>query len=112
MSYVSRMCTRLLVPSVVPLLASLLMALVAKTLSDLPVSLGGSPVWPNLPSTLVALGMGTSALYYLVQMTRLLHWRRGHADSCYVCGCLLGRERQGGWGSYQRCLGCGENHSI
>lgn len=112
MSYVSRMCARLLVPSVVPLLASLLVAVVAKTLLDLPVSLGGAPVWPELPDTLVALGLGASALYYLVQFTRLLQWRRGHTDSCYVCGCLLGRERQGRWGAYRRCLGCSKNHSI
>lgn len=112
MSYVSRMCARLLIPSVVPLLASLLVAMVTKTLSDLPVSMGGSPMWPELPGTLVALGVGASALYYLVQFARLLQWRRGHTDSCYVCGCLLGRERQGRWGTYRRCLGCSKNHSI
>jgi hypothetical protein len=112
MSYVSRMCARLLVPSMLPLLASLLVAMVTRTLSNLPASLGGSPVWPDLPGSLVALGAGASALYYLVQLTRLLRWRRGHADSCYVCGCLLGRERQGRWGAYRRCLGCGKNHSI
>jgi hypothetical protein len=112
MSYVSRMCARLLVPSVVPLLASLLAAVVAKTLLDVPVSMGGAPVWPELPGTLVALGVGASALCYLVQFARLLLWQRGHADSCYVCGCLLGRERQGRWGAYRRCLGCSKNHSI
>ena len=112
MSYVSRMCARLLVPSVVPLLASLLAAVVAKTLLDVPVSMGGAPVWPELPGTLVALGVGASALYYLVQFARLVLWQRGQADSCYVCGCLLGRERQGRWGAYRRCLGCSKNHSI
>jgi hypothetical protein len=94
-----------LVPSVVPLLASLLAVVVAKTLLDVPVSMGGAPVWPELPGTVVAL-------YYLVQFARLLLWQRGHADSCYVCGCLLGRERQGRWGAYRRCLGCSKNHSI
>ena len=63
MSYVSRMCARLLVPSVVPLLASLLAALVAMTLLDVPVSMGGAPVWRELPGTLVAVGGGDWALY-------------------------------------------------
>lgn len=54
MSYVSRMCARLLVPSVVPLLASLLAVVVAKTLLDVLVSMGGAPVWPELRGTLVA----------------------------------------------------------
>jgi hypothetical protein len=111
MSYVSRMCARLLVPSIVPLLASLLAAVAAKALSDLPVSMGSAPAWPNVPGTLVVLGVGASAIWYVVQLVRLLRWQRGHADSCYVCACLLGRERQGRWGAYRRCLGCGKNHS-
>lgn len=112
MSYVSRMCARLLMPSVVPLAAALLVALPAKALSDPPASLGGAPAWPNLSAILVALGVGASALYYLVQMIRLLRWRQGRTDTCYVCDCLLGRERQGRWGTYRRCLGCDKNHSI
>lgn len=112
MSYVSRMCARLLVPSLVPLLASLLVATVAKTRSDLPVQLGGTPTWPWAPGALVAIGVGLSALYYLIQMVRLLRWRQGRADSCYVCDCLLGRERRGRSGDYRRCLGCGKHHSI
>ncbi|WP_445147304.1 hypothetical protein [Dyella sp. Tek66A03] len=112
MSYVSRMCARLLAPSVLPLLAALLAATIAQTLSDLPAQLGGAPAWPRVPGTLVAIGVGASALYYLIQMVRLLRWRQGRTDSCYVCTCLLGRERQGRWGEYRRCLGCGKNHST
>ncbi len=111
MSYVSRMCARLLVPSAWPLVAALLVAMAAKALSDLPVASGGAPVWPDLPGLLVLLGVGASTLYYLVQMVRLLRWQRGHGDSCYVCGCLLGRETQGRRGTYRRCLGCGKPHS-
>jgi hypothetical protein len=111
MSYVSRMCARLLVPSVVPLLVAVLVALPAKALSDLPVAMGGAPVWPDLPGTLVLLGVGASAVYYLVQMVRLLRWQRGYGDACYVCGCLLGRESQGRRGTHRRCLGCGTSHA-
>lgn len=111
MSYVSRMCARLLVPSVVPLLAAALAAVIAETLSDLPAAVGGAPVWPHLPGDLMMVGVAASALYYFVQLARLLRWRQGHADSCYVCACLLGRERQGRWGAYRRCLGCGKNHA-
>jgi len=112
MSYVSRMCARLLVPSVVPLLVALVVALIARALSDLPVALGGAPAWPELPGDLVMVGVGASALYYLLQMMRLLRWRQGRADACYVCSCLLSYERQGRWGAYRRCLGCGKNHSL
>lgn len=111
MSYVSRMCARLLLPSALPLLASLLIALVAQTLSRLPLALGGAPARPDLPGDIVAVGAGLSALYYGIQGVRLWRWRQGRADSCYVCTCLLGRERQGRWGDYRRCLGCGKNHS-
>lgn len=41
------------------------------------------------------IGVSVSAVYYLVQMVRLPRWRQGRMDSCYVCTCLLGRERQG-----------------
>jgi hypothetical protein len=80
---------------VAPLAASLLVAAVIQALSTLPVALGGSPVWPEVPGLVVTIGAGLSALYYLVQLTRLLRWRRGRAATCYVCTCLLGRERQG-----------------
>lgn len=112
MSYVSHMCARLLLPSVVPLLVAVLVALPTKALSDLPVAAGGAPVWPSVPGTLVVIGVGASAVYYLVQLVRLLRWQRGYGDSCYVCGCLLGRESQGRRGAYRRCLGCGTSHSI
>lgn len=43
MSYVHRMCARLLLSSLVPFLAAPVVAIVAKTLSDLPTQLGGAP---------------------------------------------------------------------
>lgn len=112
MSYVSRMCARLLAPSVTPLLVAAPIAVVTSTLSNLPVALGGRPVWPTLPGDILVAGGMASGIYYLVQLARLVRWRRGSADSCYVCTCLLGRERQGRWGAYRRCLGCGKNHSL
>lgn len=51
MSYVSRMCARLFVPSVVPLLVALVVALIARALSDLPVALGGPPRGRSCPAT-------------------------------------------------------------
>lgn len=112
MSYVSRMCARLLLPSAAPLLASLLLAVIAQAVSNESIASGAAPAWPSLPDHLVALGAGSSTVYYLIQLVRLWRWRKGFADSCYVCTCLLGRERQGRWGQYRRCLGCGKNHSL
>lgn len=112
MSYVDRMCLRLLWPALLPLAGSLLVAVIAQALSNLPAQLGGAPAWPDLPGIIVESGALISAAYGVAQLVRLLRWRQGRADSCYVCTCLLGPERQGRRGEYRRCLGCGMTHSI
>jgi hypothetical protein len=111
MTYVSRMCARILAPSAVPVVVAMLVAAAAKALSDLPVATGGTPVWPDLPGDIMIGGAALSAGYYLMQSVRLLRWQRGHGDSCYVCGCLLSGERKGRWGYYRRCLGCSTTQS-
>lgn len=112
MSYVSRMYARLLLPSLLPLAAAGLIATVAYTLSQLPTRLGGAPLWPGVPDTLIDAGAAASVLVYVFQLVRLVRWHRGRDATCYVCSCLLGRERIGRRGLYRRCLGCGQSHTA
>lgn len=112
MSYESRMYARLLLCSLLPLAAATLIATVAYTLSELPARLGGAPLWPNVPSELLDAGAGASVLLYVFQLIRLVRWHQGRGTACYVCGCLLGRERVGRRGPYRRCLGCGQSHAA
>lgn len=58
------------------------------------------------------LGGALSVMLFAIQGIRLWRWRLGKTDDCFVCGCLLGREREGRWGLYRKCLGCGKSHSA
>jgi hypothetical protein len=112
MSYVDRMCWRMLGASLVPLALGGLVAWPLPTLLDLPRRLGGQPLFPDLPFQVAMFGAGISLALLLYQAARLWRWRQGKGTSCYVCGCLLGRERDGRYGPYRKCLGCGKNHSL
>lgn len=112
MLYASRMCARLLLHSLLPMAAATLIATMAYTLSELPTRLGGAPLWPGAPSVLLYAGAGTSVLLYVFQFIRLVRWHQGRGTACYVCGCLLGRERAGRRGPHRRCLGCGQSHAA
>ena len=67
---------------------------------------------PDLPFQIAMAGAGVSLAPSLYQALRLWRWTRGKGAVCYVCGCLLGREREGRYGAYRKCLGCGKNHSL
>lgn len=111
MSYVDRMCLRLMAPCLLPALCGALLAWSAEGLLGLPRPAGATAA-PDLPSYLIIAGGAASVALYAVQAGRLLRWRRGRGDACYVCGCLLGRTREGPWGPYRGCLGCGRRHAA
>ena len=111
MSYLDRMCLRLMAPCLLPALCGALLAWGAEGLLGLPRLAGGAAA-PDLPSYLILAGGAASVALYAVQAGRLLRWRRGRGDACYVCGCLLGRTREGRWGPYRACLGCGKRHAA
>lgn len=108
MSYVDRMCLRLMAPCLLPALCGGAFAWAAQAVLDLP----GRAIVPGVASYLIVAGGAASVALYLVQAGRLLRWRRGRGSACYVCGCLLGRVREGRWGMYRQCLGCGKNHAA
>jgi hypothetical protein len=112
MSYVDRMCLRMMVFSLVPLALGGLVAWLLAALLDLPSRLGGQTLFPDLPLKVAMAGAGVSLALSLYQALRLWRWRQGKGASCYVCGCLLGRERDGRYGPYRKCLGCPTNHAV
>ncbi|MGO4703591.1 hypothetical protein [Dyella sp. 2RAB6] len=109
MSYVDRMCLRLMAPCLLPALCGALFAWGAESLLGMP-RLARDMSALDLPSCLIVAGGAASVALYAVQAGRLLRWRRGRGVACYVCGCLLGREREGRRGPYRCCMGCGKQH--
>lgn len=112
MSYVDRMCWRVLRPALVPPALGCIVAWLLSRVLNLSRQLGGLEVFPDLPFQVVMVGAGAGAVISVCQFVRLWCWTRGKGTVCYVCGCLLGREREGRHGPYRKCLGCGKNHSL
>lgn len=108
MSYVDRMCLRLMAPCLLPACCGALLAWATQAWVDVPVRAGGPAL--DLASGLIVAGGAASVALYAAQASRLLRWRRGRVAVCYVCGCLLGRVRNGHWGPHRLCLGCGKRH--
>jgi hypothetical protein len=52
--------------------------------------------------------VGWGVLLLLAASYRLWRWQRGDCPAC-DCGGLLGRERDGRYGPYRKCLACGRN---
>jgi hypothetical protein len=112
MSYVDRMSWRMLGSALVPIALGGVSAWLWSALLDLLHLFGGQPVFSDLPFQIVVVGVGAGAVISTYQILRLWRWTRGKGAVCYVCGCLLGRERDGRYGPYRKCLGCGKNHSL
>lgn len=98
--------------ALVPLALGGVSAWLLSALLDLPNLFGGQPVFPDLPFQIIVVGAGAGVVIFTCQILRLWRWARGKGAVCYVCGCLLGRERDGRYGPYRKCLGCGKNHSL
>ena len=112
MAYQTKMLLRLAAPAVAVFVMGLVAASSVDAISSLSMVFGGSPASPDSGNT-VALGTGVIAFVISAfQIIRYWRWTRGEGDICYVCTCLLGREREGRYGPYRNCLGCGKNHST
>jgi hypothetical protein len=112
MSYVDRMSWRMMGPALTPIVLGGAAAWLLSTLLDLPLLLGGQVLLADLPFQAVMIGAGMSLGMIVYQILRFWRWTRGKGPACYVCGCLLGRMREGRYGTYRKCLGCGKNHSL
>jgi hypothetical protein len=98
-------------PCLVVALVSCLLAWFASALW-VPSRLVGQFLGPDLPFFIAVGGSLLSLAALVVNGLRLHQWQKGKGIDCFVCGCLLGRERSGRWGSYRKCMGCGRNHSL
>jgi hypothetical protein len=112
MAYQTKMFLRMCLPAWGIVVSVMLLATVAGALTDLPRALGGQPVWPGLGDALALGGLVLAFATYLAAVWRFRRWERGEGDRCFVCTCLLGREREGRFGPYRKCLGCGKNHAL
>jgi hypothetical protein len=112
MSYHTRMFLRMSLPALAICLASIVLATAAGLFGGALSALGGPPEWAGLGNAIALGGLVLSLLVYGFQTFRYWRWTLGEGECCYVCGCLLGREREGRFGPYRRCLGCGKNHSL
>lgn len=112
MSYETKMYLQLAKPCVLVLMMTPLFAWVASTLSDVLVRLGGQELWPDLSFYVASAGMAVFLCVSVFQLFRLWQRERGKEELCFVCGCLLGDEKEGRRGLYRKCLGCGSTQSL
>lgn len=110
MSYTGRMYLRMYLPCAALLAAGAVAAAAAQIAQGYPGEFGIASLYSQLPRWLFVLGASSAALLAMAQTMRLRLRERG----CYVCGCLLGMERnaRGGLGRTRRCLGCGKVHGT
>jgi hypothetical protein len=106
------MCLRMMVWSLMPLILASVLAWAMSAVLALSIVINGQMVVLDLPFDLAMIGAIASLGLLAVQSFRLWRWKQGKGMECFVCECLLGREREGRWGLYRTCLGCGKNHSM
>lgn len=112
MSYVGRMSWRMMGPALIPIVLGGPRQGFFQRCSTYPFYSEGKLFFTDLPLQTVMTGAGISLAMLVYQILRLWRWTRGRGPACYVCGCLLGRVREGWYGPYRKCLGCGKNHSL
>lgn len=110
MAYEYRMYARPLAPCMVPVATACLIAFVLTTIVELPGRMGGPVIETNLPDWIAGAGSLLSLVAIAWQNMRIWRWSRGETSQCWICGCLLGPEREGLRGIQRRCLGCGAKH--
>jgi len=99
------MAVRMYLPTMACLLGALgsTWALTKLGQSQYTAPLAASLAW--MPYGLLAL----AGLLGIATSVRLWRWELGRALIC-GCGGLLGREREGRYGAYRKCMACGRNH--
>jgi hypothetical protein len=112
MSHQTKMFLRLAAPAVLVFIGGMALAYAADAVGSLPVLLGGHAALTGAGND-IAMGTGVvSSAIYAFQMHRYWRWTSGVGDVCFVCSCILGREREGRFGPYRKCLGCDKNHAV
>lgn len=111
MSNVDKMCLRLLVICLLPMIAAVPIAMAVSAFTNAFEHMGAPPLLPDLPWLITLVAAAVCVALFAVQATRIWRWKEGRSLSCPNCGCLLGGVREGRWGAYRKCLGCRTNHS-
>lgn len=99
------MTLRLFAPALAALLAAGVLWVAGSGLADQPMLKSLASEW----AVLVEMMLGVALVLSVVSAVCLWRWTEGHALDCPACGHLLGREQQGRFGPYRRCLGCSKN---
>lgn len=110
MTYVTRMCLRMMAPALA--LATVGAALTGFAHDQLSGSLASGNPSSALPMYVGYATFVTGVLMTSIQLVRLLRWKAGASASCFVCSCLLLAERESRSGIYRRCSGCGKTHGC
>lgn len=112
MSYVGRMRYRMLLPALVPLAVIGVVTWLLPALRETPRQFSWQLIFPDLLFQIVMVSAAACVIVSGWQFIRLWRWTRGKGAVCYVCGCLLARERDGRSGPHRKCLGCGKSHPF
>ncbi len=99
------MMVRMYAPALGALALGLLLMLPLGMLRESPVLAGVYAMARWLP----ALAIAVSVTLALVATLKLWRWDQGRSALVCECGGLLGRERDGRYGLYRKCLACRRN---
>ncbi len=99
------MMVRMYAPALGALAAGLLLMLPLGMLRESPVLAWVYAMARWLP----ALAIAVAVTLALVATLRIWRWDQGHSHLVCDCGGLLGRERDGRFGQYRKCLACNRN---
>jgi len=112
MSYLTKMQLRMLLPCILPLLIGTFVSWAISAVIRLSNGSGSQSAFPDLGDCIFFAGVAVAMGMAVLQCIRLWRWEKGEGDTCYVCGCLLGIEKDGPFGPYRPCLGCPKNHAL
>lgn len=107
MNRATMMAIRLLAPAALLCFMAVVFMLTGSRLADQPLLAGLALMWDGLAAAAFLAAAG----WLLYGAFRFWQWESGNARDCPTCSGLLGREREGRYGPYRKCLGCGRNVS-
>lgn len=111
MSNVDKMCARMLMVCFLPVIFAVPIALGVSALYNVFAHMGAPPRYSDLPWLITLVAAAACLVLFAIQAGRIWRWKEGKSLSCSNCGCLLSDVREGRWGPYRKCLGCGTNHA-
>jgi len=105
MEHTTSLAIKLLAPSIAAVFAAGVMVLAGWNLSTSPLLVDIATAWERIADALFIV----AAVLLIHGAFRLWQWTQGRTLDCPNCGGPLGREREGRYAAYRKCLGCGKN---